>query len=178
VLLLTDPVDSFWTAMAPGFEGKPLKSLTHGDVDLSLVAKLDETSAAPSAGTAEGTADTIAAIKVALGDAVADVRASQRLVDSASCLVAPGAGPDRGLAKIMQRQQSGSASKPVLEVNPSHLLVQAVGRTSSEGRKEEAADLAWLLLDQAMVLEGELPHDPAKFADRLNRLVLKGLAPA
>jgi molecular chaperone HtpG len=160
--------------MAPGFDGKPLKSLTHGDVDLSLVPLLDE--AAPKAEAAsESTKSAIAAIKTALGDAVADVRESRRLVDSASCLVAPGSGPDLGLAKIMQRQQSGTAAKPVLEVNPSHALVKAVSRADMDGHKDDAADLAWLLLDQAMVLEGELPHDPAKFTARLNRLVLKGL---
>ena len=106
VLLLTDPVDAFWTSMPLGFEGKPLKSLSQGDVDFGLVPLLEQAGggrrAKPSAAVDD--AVIIAAVKAALGERVSDVRASQRLTDSAACLVAGGAGPDRELERLLARQ--------------------------------------------------------------------------
>src|SRR3954467_4974374 len=94
VLLLTDPVDAFWTSAPLEFGGKPLKSLSQGDVDFGLVPLLDDAAAEkPASGTDE--AATIAAIKDVLGDKVSDVRASQRLTTSACCLVAGGSGRGR-----------------------------------------------------------------------------------
>jgi molecular chaperone HtpG len=171
VLLLADPIDHFWTASAPSFEGKPLKSLTQGDVDLTSIPLLDSAKAA-EAPKAEQAKDLVAAIKSALGDRVSDVRVSQRLVSSAACLVAPGQGPDRGLERILARQDRGVGAKPVLEVNLAHpLLAATAGRPA-----EEIGDIAQLLLDQAHILEGEPPAEPGRFTEILNRLVLKGLA--
>ena len=104
VLLLTDHVDAFWTAMPLGFEGKPLKSLSQGDVDFGLVPLLEEKkdeAATEAKASAVDDAVTIAAVKTALGERVSDVRASQRLTDSAACLVASGAGPDRELDRLL-----------------------------------------------------------------------------
>src|ERR1700682_4741336 len=92
VLLLTDPVDPFWTSAPLDFDGKPLHSLSQGDIDFSLIPRIDDSKDETTADTDE--AATIAAIKAALGDRVADVRASQRLTSSASCLVAGSHGPD------------------------------------------------------------------------------------
>ncbi len=86
VLLLTDPVDAFWTSAPLDFDGKPLKSLSQGDIDFGLIPRIDDSKDESKPGTDE--AATIAVIKAALGDRVADVRASQRLTSSASCLVA------------------------------------------------------------------------------------------
>ena len=113
----------------------------------------------------------IATIKDALGERVADVRASQRLTSSASCLVAGGQGPDRALERMLAQQSRGGASKPILEVNLRHPLVAAIGRPGNA----DAADLSLLLLEQAQILDGELPDDPAGFAGRVNRLVLRAL---
>ena len=99
----------------------------------------------------------------------------KRLVTSAVCLVAPGAGPDLALDRLLQKRQDGAGIKPVLEINAGHALVKAAGASFAAGRKDEVADLAGLMLDQARVLDGELPADPAKFAERLNRLVVRGL---
>jgi molecular chaperone HtpG len=98
------------------------------------------------------------------------VKASQRLTTSASCLVAGGFGPDRELERMLARQNRGAATKPILEINLRHPLVAAIA-----GKKDAAADLSLLLLEQAQILDGELPEDPAGFAARLNRLVLQGL---
>ena len=174
VLLLTDPVDSFWTTMAPPFEGKALRSLTQGEVDLSSIALVDTT---PS--DASDTSDVgalIAIIKTALGDQVSDVRVSKRLVSSAVCLVAPGAGPDLALERLLQRRnESGAGLKPVLEINPTHAIVKSAAASAAAQRTEDVAEIAHLLFDQARILDGELPADPAKFAERLNRFVLRGL---
>jgi molecular chaperone HtpG len=169
VLLLTDPVDAFWTSAQLDFEGKPLKSLSQGDVHFDLIPPIDDgAKQEPKPETDEAT--TIAVIKDALGDRVSDVKASQRLTTSASCLVAGGFGPDRELERMLARQNRGAATKPILEINLRHPLVAAI-----TGHKDAAADLSLLLLEQAQILDGELPEDPAGFAARLNRLVLQGL---
>jgi molecular chaperone HtpG len=168
VLLLTDPVDAFWTSAPLDFGGKPLKSLSQGDVDFGLIPLIDE-SAEDKASEADDAA-TVAVIKDALGDRVSDVRASQRLTTSASCLVAGGFGRDRQLERMLAQQNQGAGTKPILEINMRHPLVAAI--TEAKGA---AADLSFLLLEQAQILDGELPEDPAAFANRLNRLVLRGL---
>jgi molecular chaperone HtpG len=76
---------------------------------------------------------------------------------------------------LLQRRKEGVGLKPVLEVNPGHALVKAATEAQAAGRSAEVADLGGLLLDQARVLDGELPLDPAKFTERLNRLVVRGL---
>ena len=170
VLLLTDPVDAFWTAAPLDFGGKPLKSLSQGDVDFSLIPLLDD-KAETKDETAADEATTIAVIKDALGERVSDVRASQRLTSSASCLVAGGDGRDRALERLLAQQNRGALTRPILEINLRHPLVAAIA-----SEKDAAKDLSLLLLEQAQILEGELPEDPAAFAGRLNQLVLRGLA--
>src|ERR1700692_2615093 len=169
VLLLTDPVDAFWTSAPLDFGGKPQKSLSQGDVDFGLIPLLDDAAADKEKPGADEAA-TIAAIEDALGERVSDVRASQRLTTSASCLVAGGAGRDRALERLLAQQNRGAVTKPILEINMRHPLVAAIAE-----RKDAARDLSLLLLEQAQILDGELPEDPAAFATRLNELVLRGL---
>jgi molecular chaperone HtpG len=172
VLLLTDPVDAFWTAAPLGFEGKPLKSLSQGEINLDLVPRLEQAAAAEPASDMDAT--IIAAVKSALGEQVADVRASRRLTDSAACLVA-GHGPDRELERLLSRTGRGGGGKPILELNMRHALVRALAQAQAQARADDVADLSALLFDQAQILDGEVPHDPAAFAARLNRLIVRGL---
>ena len=169
VLLLTDPVDAFWTSAPTDFGGKPLKSLSQGDIDFSLIPLLEE-KAEDKEDSGADQATTIALIRDALGERVSDVRASQRLTSSASCLVAGGDGRDRQLERLLAMQNKGPITKPVLEINMRHPLVAAVATSG-----EAAADLSLLLLEQAQILDGELPEDPAAFAGRLNAMVLRGI---
>jgi molecular chaperone HtpG len=169
VLLLTDPVDAFWTSAPLDFEGKPLKSLSQGDIDFGLIPLLDDKKEEAKSDADE--AAIIALIKASLGDRVSDVRASQRLTASASCLVAGSHGPDRELERLLARQNRGVGTKPILEINLRHPLVTAIAQAGAN-----AADLSFLLLEQAQILDGELPEDPAAFANRLNRLVVGGLS--
>ena len=171
VLLLTDPVDAFWTSAPLDFEGKPLKSLSQGDIDFGLIPLLDDKKEEVKSDADE--AAIIAVIKDTLGDRVSDVRASQRLTASASCLVAGSHGPDRELERLLARQNRGVGTKPILEINLRHPLVAAIAQAGAA-----AADLSFLLLEQAQILDGELPEDPAAFATRLNRLVMDGLSRA
>jgi len=169
VLLLTDPVDAFWTAAPLDFGGKPLKSLSQGDVDFGLIPLVEEKPEGKDQPAADEAA-VIAVIKDTLGDRVSDVRASQRLTSSASCLVAGGDARDRALERLLAQQNRGGVTKPILEINMRHPLVAVIPQA-----KDEAADLSFLLLEQAQILDGELPDDPAGFAGRLNRLVLRGV---
>ncbi|MBR0828876.1 molecular chaperone HtpG [Bradyrhizobium manausense] len=170
VLLLTDPVDAFWTSMPSEFDGKPLKSLSQGDLNLDLIPRVDEEKKdEPAADEAA----TIAVIKGSLGERVSDVKASTRLTSSASCLVADSQGPSRELERILAQQNRGERSKPILEINLRHPLVTAIAKAAAGSTTVD--DLSLLLLEQAQILDGELPEDPAAFAARLNRLVLQGL---
>jgi molecular chaperone HtpG len=177
VLLLTDPVDALWTAMPLGFEGKPLKSLSQGEIDLSLVPVLDQVLSADAEPKSEASdeATIVARVKSALGERVSDVRASQRLTDSPACLVAKAHGPDRELERLLARQKHGASAKPILELNMRHPLVRALSVASVGLGQDDVTDLAVLLFDQATILDGEVPDDPAAFAARLNRLVARGL---
>ncbi len=179
VLLLTDAVDAFWSAAQLDFEGKPLKSLSQGEVDFSLVpltekeAKLEE---ADKDRPAIDDATIVATVKLALGDRVSDVRASQRLTDSAACLVAGGAGPDRELERLLARHNRGPGTRPVLEINLRHILVKALARAKTEERESDVADLSALLLEEAQILDGDVPENAAAFTARLNRLIMRGFA--
>jgi len=173
VLLLTDAVDAFWTSARLEFDGKPLKSLSQGDIDFDAIPlledKKDEDKAAPQADEA----DTIARIKATLGERVSDVKTSTRLTSSASCLVAGSQGPDRELERLLSMQNRGTRSKPILEINLRHPVVAAIAKADTASKTIE--DLSLLLFEQAQILDGELPDDPAAFAARLNRLVLHGV---
>jgi len=174
VLLLSDPVDTFWVMPGTGFDGKPFKSVTQGAADLALIPLLD---AAKEQGTdiAESVKQFLVFVQGTLGEAVAQVRASDRLTDSAVCLVAPDSGPDRALERILAGAgRLPSASKPILEVNPQHALVVALAGLgeADRGFKEDAANL---LLDEARLRDGDRPADARLFSDRLTRVLERGL---
>jgi len=173
VLLLSDPVDAFWTSMPSEFDGKPLKSLSQGDLNLDLIPRTDEADEAKQDEPQADEAATIAVIKAALGERVSDVKVSTRLTSSASCLVADSQGPSRELERILSQQNRGMRTKPILEINLRHPLVTAI--TGAQAGSRAVDDLSLILLEQAQILDGELPEDPAAFAARLNRLVLQGL---
>ncbi len=173
VLLLTDQVDSFWVTSGIGFEGKPFKSVTQGLADLGLIPLAGgETPAATASDAVNG---FIAFVKETLGDAVSDVRASERLTTSAVCTVAPEYAMDRQLEKLLAGAgRLDAAAKPVLEINPHHALVEklsAVGTDNTDVR----TDAAHLLFDEARIADGELPADPRAFSARLLRLLERGL---
>jgi molecular chaperone HtpG len=164
VLLLADPIDSFWPDRLDGFEGKTLKSVTQaGD---TLDGKDD--------GEKPDISNLLAAFKSALGDAVSDVKATGRLTDSAVVLSA-GFGPDLQMQRLMRRSgRATPAMPPVLEVNPTHPLIAALHARMASGTpvaEAELGEIAGSLLDLARVQEGDLPRDPAGFARRITAML-------
>ncbi|MDG4890744.1 molecular chaperone HtpG [Mesorhizobium sp. WSM4887] len=175
VLLLTDPVDSFWTTMAPEFDGKPFKSVTQGAAELSEIPLLD-TASKPDAEISSEIATFLAFVKTALGDEVSDVKASDRLTESAVCLVAPEHGPDRQFERLLNAAgRLDKAAKPILEINPRHERVTALAKLG-DGERAFKEDAAHLLYDEARVLDGDKPADARAFSARLARLIERGLA--
>jgi molecular chaperone HtpG len=177
VLLLPDPIDSFWVTAAPSFDGKPFKSVTQGAADLASIPLLDPKEQ-PSPETDSKIATFLAYAKQTLGESVSEVRASDRLMESPVCLVAPDAGPDRQLQRMLAGTgRIGFVVKPILEINPRHDLIVAL---AALGDDEQAfkEDAVHLLLDEARVLDGERPDDARHFSDRLARLITRGLRPS
>jgi molecular chaperone HtpG len=176
VLLLTDAVDEFWLPAVGRYKEKPLKSVTRGGADLSKIAAEDGKDERPT--TDEGKiANLIAIFKLALGDAVKDVRVSERLTDSAVCLVADEGDMDIRLERLLkQHNRLDAAAKRILEINPRHALIARLAQQVGEpGTSDRLSDFAWLMLDQARILEGEQLPDPGAFARRLSGLLETGL---
>jgi molecular chaperone HtpG len=180
VLLLTDPIDEFWVTSVATYKEKPFKSATRGGADLDKIAppedKPDANSDKPAAAPAK-LASLIAIFKLALGDAVKDVRSSERLTDSAVCLVADEGDIDMHLERLLkQHRQLDTAAKRILELNPRHRLIERLASSVGEtGASEQLSEFAWLLLDQARIVEGEHLPDPPAFARRLATLLERGL---
>lgn len=180
VLFLTDPVDEFWVPAVGAFQDKPFKSVTRGGADLGKIAGGDDKPAEEKANEGE-LSDLLALLKLTLKDAVKDVRPSERLTDSAVCLVADENDMDMHLERLLkQHKQLGMdapAAKRILEVNPAHPLIKRLAeRAKADGAATTLDDAAWLLLDQARIVEGEALPDPAAFARRLASAMEKGLA--
>jgi len=175
VLLLADPVDAFWVSTAAGFDGKPFKSVSQGGADIKSIA-LVEGASTPAEASGD-VATLFAFFKQTLGDEVAEVRASERLTDSVACLIAPEFGPDRQLEKMLAAHgRIGDRAKPILELNPTHPLTLALaGRFKDGADKPLIEDAAWLVLDEARLMEGASIEDPAAFGARLRRVMEKAL---
>ncbi|MEI8394491.1 MAG: molecular chaperone HtpG [Rhodospirillaceae bacterium] len=181
VLLLTDPVDEFWIGSVGAYKDKKFKSVTRGGIDLGKIKASDAKEAADAATpkAEEGELSILVALfKTALGDMVKDVRASQRLTDSAVCLIADDGDMDIHLERILrQHKQLNKTATRILELNPGHPLIRGLAAKAGEpGASDRMADLAWLLLDQARIVEGEPVSDPVAFARRFACLMEKGLA--
>ena len=169
VLLMTDAVDDFWVRAITDFDGKPLKSVTQGGADLDDVAEVDAKDDKEDAASESLTATLIVLLKQELGEAVKDVRTTDRLADSPVCLVADEMAIDMHLAKLLKAQgQDAGPTAPILEINPRNDLIMSLAANAEEkGAADRLADAAHLLLDQARILEGETLPDPAAFARRM-----------
>ncbi len=175
VLLLSDPVDPFWISTATGFDGKPFKSTGQGAADIKLVPVADGAQAPSTEPPSQEVATLLAFMKQTLGEAVSDVRASDRLAESPACLVASETGPDRRLERLLAAHgQLGEVSRPVFEVNANHALVASLARRFQDNAdKSLVEDASWLLFDEARLMDGDKLADPAGFAARLRRVLAK-----
>jgi molecular chaperone HtpG len=168
VLLLSDRVDEWLVANLREFEGKPLVSVARAELGLDKIKGEDATKD-HEVGRYK---DLLLGLKRALGDRVKDVRVSQRLTESPSCLIADEHDIGGNLARILKAAgQKAPPSKPILEVNPEHALIARL-------QPGDARFDAWagLLFDQALLAEGGQLEDPAGFVRRTNDLMLS-LAP-
>lgn len=164
VLFMTDRVDEWALSYLTDFDGTPLQSVARGQVDLGKLQDEAEKKAAEEA--AESFKPVLAKLKEALKDKAEDVRVTTRLVDSPACLVVSEGGMSLQLARLLkQAGQKAPDTKPVLEVNASHPLVQKL-----EG-SPNFHDLAHILFDQAVLAEGGMPEDPAAYVKRVNALL-------
>ena len=165
VLILDDPVDSFWTSSTPSYLEKNFKSVTRGADDLEKIdgEKKD------SKGN-KSTEPLINLLKEKLKDKVKDVRISSRLTDSAVCLVSDEGAMDPQLEKILQQhnQLNQGLSLKVMEINPNHKLIKKLSKMSKDKNKiGEVENISILLYEQSKILDGEKPSDPIEFSKKL-----------
>lgn len=166
VLLMTERVDEWAMEFVFEFDGTPLQNVSKGAVDLGDLQDAEEKKALEQA--AEQFKPVVEKLSDALKDKTSEVRVTTRLVDSPACLVvAEGELSPQLVRMLKQAGQAVPESKPVLEINPSHPLVQKL-----EG-SAQFDDLANVIFDQALIAEGGLPEDPAQYIKRINSLLLK-----
>lgn len=168
VLFFTDTVDNFWLQNATEYKGKTFKSVTKGDIDLG--EKTDDRKEEPT----KENADFITALKELLKDDISDIRASSRLTSSPVCLVAPEDGVDMHMERVLKiHQKYAGGSKPVLEINATHPLIKKM--ETLKPKSDAFKDAAYLLFDQAKIVQGEPVKNPAEFARRMAAFMEKGL---
>lgn len=176
VLLMTDTIDEFWVPMQSDFRGKKFKSVTRGSAELAGVRPCED--ATPPAAEQGGKVDElIARLKEILGGEVRDVCLSERLVDSPVCLVAPEGEVDIHMQRLLKKNQGyeGGAGH-ILEINAGHpVIARLQALAANDGKSTVLFDAAFLLLDQARIIEGEPLKNPAEFARRMSRVMEKGL---
>ncbi|HEY0563595.1 MAG TPA: molecular chaperone HtpG [Methylophilus sp.] len=168
VLLMSDKVDEWFLGSLTEFDGKKLQSIAKGDLDLGKLE--DESEKEAQKKVEEEAKSLVERIKASLGDAVKEVRVTHRLTDSPACLVAGEHDLSGNLARILKAAgQNAPDSKPILEINPSHRLVE---RLKAEQAEAKFADYAHVLFDQALLAEGGQLTDPASFVKRMNSLIM------
>jgi len=182
VLLFADAIDEFWVPTVGEFDGKNFVSVTQGEAEFESLSeddKKDEKGADNEQPSDVKFSTLIALLKQQLGDQVKDVRTTDRLRESPVCLVAGESDLDRHLARMLK--QHGQLEQPpengILEINPHHPLIKVLAAGAGKaGASDSMSDAAQLLLDQARIIEGELPADPAAFSRRMADVMAAALS--
>ena len=168
VLMLTEPVDEWWLGQVEEFDGKKLQSVAKGDLDLGAFD--DEAEKKEQEKIAVELKPLVERIKTALADKVKEVRVTHRLVDSPACLVVDENELSGNLERMLKAAgQKVPASKPILEINPAHPVIERL----KDSAEDDFADWASLLFDQSVLAEGGQLENPADFVKRMNTLMLK-----
>lgn len=175
VIFMTDTVDQFWLQQVQDYKGKFFQSITKGHIDLSRFDKKTEEASSEKEDDASDTIDTVLDLfKKELENEVHDVKFSTRLTDSPVCLIAPDTGVDMHMESVLKIQQKYEPqTKPTLEINKSHPLIK---KLAALGENDTTKEAAWMLLDQAKIIQGRPVNDPAAFARRMSKIMEKGLA--
>ncbi|MEH6641363.1 molecular chaperone HtpG [Vreelandella glaciei] len=166
VLLLSDRIDDWLMSHLTEFDGNTFADVAKGELDLGDVE--DEAEKKAQEETAKAKEDLVKRVKEALGDGVQEVKVTHRLTDSPACVVLPEHEMGYQMRRIMEAAgQPLPEVKPILELNPSHALVARL-----EGAEGDLfAQLAYILLDQAIIAEGGHLDDPAAYVKRLNSVL-------
>jgi molecular chaperone HtpG len=166
VLLLSDPVDEWFVSHLTEYEGKTLKSIAKGDLDIDDLKTKESKEEIEK--KEEAMKPLVEKFKAILEDQVKDVKISDRLVDSPSCLVADAYDMGGNMERILQAiGQDAPSSKPILEINPEHPIVKQI---DADG--DQVEEWAKLLFDQAALAEGASLKDPSAFVKRMNKLLV------
>ena len=182
VLILTDPIDSFWTASRSTYQDKPFVSVTRAELSAENKPKgdaddrKDEEQNSETQSIEKDFEPLLKAMHDALKEQVTEVRISERLTKSPVCLVAPGQGLDIHMERLMRAQ--GNATLPtgprhILEINNTHALIKALKEKSEKG--EDITPFTHILYEQARLLAGENIEKPTDFVDAVNSILSKAI---
>ena len=168
VLLLSDRIDEWLMSHLMEFDGKQLKDVARGDLNLDAD---DEEEKAALEQAKKDSESLVERMKAVLEERVTEVRPTVRLTESPACLVVGEHDMGAQMKRILEAAgQEVPDSKPILEINPSHPLIK---RLDAEQDEDRFADLAAILMDQATLAEGSSLEDPATYVARLNKLLLE-----
>ncbi|MBD3418719.1 MAG: molecular chaperone HtpG [Chitinivibrionales bacterium] len=172
VLYLVDPIDEFIVHDIYNFDGKQLKSVTQGDLDLGELGKEEKEEKEKAESSYKKLTERI---KNILGDEVKEVRVTTRLKDSPCCLVAEDGGMSAHMEKIMKSMgQTVNPTKRIMEINAEHSILRNMNRLYEKDPKDtQLEEWVKLLYDQAIVSEGQVPKDPLAYAQRVNELLVR-----
>ncbi|MES2671779.1 MAG: molecular chaperone HtpG [Pseudomonadota bacterium] len=169
VLLMHERIDDWMSGYMHEYAGKTLRNVAKGEIDLDKLGDAQDKEKQEEA--VKAAAPLVDTLKAALGDRVKDVRVSNRLVDSAACLVLDEYDMSLQMQQLMKSiGQEAPASKPILEINPEHALLKRLQADDADPARVE--DYAALLFEQAMLAEGGSLDDPTAFIARMNRLLM------
>ena len=179
VLIMTDAIDQFWLPMIGSFKDKKFISITQGQINLD---DLDENNKDKDIENKEQKekqdkefVDLIAQMKVVLGEQVKDIRLSSKLTDSPVCLVADDGDMDIAMEQLMAQRDTNYKGAPrILEINGDHSLIKNMKSLLSKKENNDlVSDAGTLLFEQARLMEGKMPSDPAQFSKIMNQFLLK-----
>ena len=179
VLIMTDAIDQFWLPMIGSFKDKKFISITQGQINLD---NLDEKNKDKDIENKEQKekqdkefVDLIAQMKVVLGEQVKDIRLSSKLTDSPVCLVADDGDMDIAMEQLMAQRDTNYKGAPrILEINGDHSLIKNMKSLLSKKENNDlVSDAGTLLFEQARLMEGKMPSDPAQFSKIMNQFLLK-----
>ena len=181
VLIMTDAIDQFWLPMVGSFKEKKFTSITQGQINLDELdaknkdKKKDDNSEKEKQD--KEYVDLVAQLKVVLGEQVKDIRLSSKLTDSPVCLVADEGDMDIAMEQLMAQRDTNYKGAPrILEINGDHSLIKNMKSLLSKKEDNDlVSDAGTLLFEQARLMEGKMPADPAQFSKIMNQFLLKAI---
>jgi molecular chaperone HtpG len=178
---MTDAIDQFWLPMIGSFKDKKFTSITQGQINLDDLDEKNKDKKSDSKDQKEKQdkefVDLIAQMKVVLGEQVKDIRLSSKLTDSPVCLVADDGDMDIAMEQLMAQRDTNYKGAPrILEINGDHSLIKNMKSLLSKKENNDlVSDAGTLLFEQARLLEGKMPADPAQFSKIMNQFLLKAI---